>query len=185
MRRRRVAAEFDDSFTYERQAFLLLPGEGQRPVYDEYVISHRIAAAQREPQLGFAIPKPGMRYPRSSFPAQLLAAHAEAAFPNRAEALEDALYRAVFVSLEDVGDPAVLERCAETAGIPRSAVGRALEDRSIKSRVLREHGEAEELGIRGIPALVIPGQEPIIGAVGVELYRDALRAALDEQRTHR
>ena len=67
-----MAREVGDAVAFERRAFLLLPGEGQRPVYDEYVISHRRRAAEMAPELGFAIPQPGHPYPRSSLPAQLV-----------------------------------------------------------------------------------------------------------------
>ena len=46
-RRRTVAAELAGRVTFARRSFLLMPGFGQRPVYDDYVIRHRRAAAGR------------------------------------------------------------------------------------------------------------------------------------------
>ena len=73
-RRRTLARELEGKVQFVRRAYLLLPGEGQRPAYDEYVVSHRVRAAEMNPDLGFAIPRVGQKYPRSSVPAQLVAA---------------------------------------------------------------------------------------------------------------
>lgn len=153
----------------------------ERPVYDDYVISHRRAAARAAPELGFAIPERGHPYPRSSVPAQLLAQHVQAVSPERLEALEDALFRAVFVDLADVADRKVLRRAANAAGLAEGEVDRALGDRPLLEQVVREHEEALDRGVTGIPALVIPGQAPLVGALPVESYRAALERALAQR----
>lgn len=177
-RRRAAARELGDRATFSRRTFLLLPGEGQRPVYDDYVIAHRRAAAQQAPELGFALPRQGQPYPRSSLPAQLVAQRAQAIAPERVEALEDALFRAVFVDLADVADPTVLRACARAAGLEEGEVERALADEALVAQALREHEEAMHHGISGIPALLVPGRAPVVGAVPAETYRAAIEAAL-------
>jgi predicted DsbA family dithiol-disulfide isomerase len=172
-----VQRELEGRARFSRRCFLLLPGVGERPVHDDYVISHRRAARERAPGLGFAIPAKGHPYPRSSVPAQLLALRVQAAHPERLEALEDALYRAVCVDLADVADPDVLRRAATTAGVPEDEVDRALGDPALLRQAAREHEEAVEHGIRGIPALLVPGQPPLVGAQPVEAYRAALERA--------
>jgi predicted DsbA family dithiol-disulfide isomerase len=175
--RREVEREFAQRATFHRRSFLLLPGVDERPAYDDYVISHRRAARERAPGLGFAIPTKGQPYPRSSVPAQWLAAHVRDTAPERLEALEDALYRAVFVDLADVADPEVLRRAARTAGLDEGVVDVALRDRALLARLAKEHEEALSHGITGIPALLVPGQEPIVGAVPASEYREALTRA--------
>jgi len=173
-RRRTLAKELGDRATFERRTFLLLPGSGQRPVYDEYVISHRIAARRNAPELAFAVPQVGHPYPRSSLPAALLAQLVQKAEPAKLEALEEELYRSVFVRLEDVADPAVLKRCAPSVGLDEALVARALDDEELVAQAKAEHIEAAEHGISGIPALLVPGQEPIVGAVPLDVYRAAV-----------
>lgn len=143
-------------------------------MYDEYVIRHRRAAAEMAPELGFAIPRPGQPYPSSSLPAQRLALRVRDTAPERLDLLEDALFRAVFVELADVGDPDVLRACARAADVEEAAVDQALADPELAVRAHREHAEAVRRGIRGIPALVVPGRAPLVGAVPLEAYRDAL-----------
>ncbi len=177
-RRRTVARELGDRATFSRRTFLLLPGVGQRPVHDDYVIAHRRAAAQQAPELGFAIPRRGQPYPRSSLPAQLVAQRVQATDPQRVEALEDALFRSVFVDLADVADREVLRGCARAAGVDEDEVDAALGDEALVDQALREHEAALDHGISGIPALLLPGQPPIVGAVPTETYRAALTRAL-------
>ena len=167
---------------FERRAYILVSREGQRPAYDDYVISHRIRARERLPHLGFAIPVRGARYPRSSWPAQLLALRVQDAQPARLPALEDALFGAMFRELRDISDPAVLRGCAAEAGVPEAEVAAALEDPALRQRAAAEHDEALHLGVSGIPALALPGHFPLTGAMPVEHYRAAIEASLEGQR---
>jgi predicted DsbA family dithiol-disulfide isomerase len=177
-RRQRLEREHAGEVVLERRCFLLLPGVSERPVYDEYVISHRLAAKRAAPELPFAIPRPGQPYPGSSLPAQLVALRAADVAPARLGALEDQLYRSVFERLEDVADRDVLRRCAEAAGLDPAEVDRALAAPELRERALREHDEALANGIAGIPALLVPGARPLIGAVPYESYEAAVARGL-------
>lgn len=182
-RRRSIEEEFRGRVRFERRSFVLVPLEGQRPAYDDYVVAHRVRAAQLAPELGFAIPKVGDPYPRSSWGSQLLALRVNELYPARLPALEDQLFGAMFRELADISDPAVLRRCAEAAAIDSAEVDLALADRELKRRALREHAEAQEEGVQGIPALAVPGLPPISGAVPVEVYRRALQMGLELARS--
>ncbi|MFL5394501.1 MAG: DsbA family protein [Myxococcales bacterium] len=181
-RRQQLARELEGRVSFERRAYLLLPGEGQRPAYDDYVISHRKRAAEMEPALGFAIPEVGQPYPRSSVPAQCLAAAAAEEHPGRMQALEHSLFRAMFVNLSDISSPEVLAECAREAEIanPEAFVERALGDDSFRERVFAEHEEALAEGVHGIPALLVPDYAPITGAVPLEPLRRAFLHLVEE-----
>ena len=157
---------------------MLVARDGQRPVYDDYVIAHRIRAAKMLPELRFAIPHPGMKYPSSSWNAQLLAMRVSDVFPERLDALEDAIFGAMFRELRDVSDPAILRDCARDAGVPEAEVDEAIASNALRERATTEHEEGEEAGLTGIPAVVIPDLPPITGAVPADMYRQALRYAL-------
>ena len=177
-RRRTLERELAGKVQFDRRAYLLLPGEGQRPTYDEYVVSHRVRAAEMMPELGFAIPKVGQKYPRSSVPAQLVAAAVQDEQPERLVAMEDQLFGAMFRELRDISDPKVLREIARATGIPEAEVDAAIDSSRLRHRAAAEHDEGEAAGITGIPALVIPGLPPITGAVPIETYRQALIHAL-------
>ena len=180
-RRRTLARELEGKVQFVRRAYLLLPGEGQRPAYDEYVVSHRVRAAEMNPDLGFAIPRVGQKYPRSSVPAQLVAAAVQQEHPDRLEALEDELFGAMFRELRDVSDPAELRKCGEAAAVPDGSVDRALSDPALRDRVFAEHQEALDEGVRGIPALVVPGYAPITGAIPLDMLRRAFAEVVDSR----
>jgi len=180
-RRRTLARELVGKVEFVRRAYLLLPGEGQRPAYDEYVVSHRIRAREMEPELAFAIPKVGQKYPRSSLPAQMAAAGVQDEHPEKLEALEDRLFGAMFRELRDISDPAELRACARGAGVPEELIDRALADPSLRERVFAEHQQALDEGVQGIPALAVPGYAPITGAIPLDSLRRAFAQVLDGQ----
>jgi 2-hydroxychromene-2-carboxylate isomerase len=163
---------------FVRRAYLLVPREGQRPVYDDYVISHRVRAAQMLPELGFAIPTPGQKYPSSSWNPQLFAMRVSDVLPERLDATEDAIFGAMFRELRDISDPAVLRECARRAEVPPAEVDAAIGSPQARERARSEHREGEQAGLSGIPALVIPGLPPVTGAVPADMYRQALQYAL-------
>jgi len=121
-RRRSLERELAGKVQFDRRAFLLLPGKGQRPTYDEYVVSHRVRAADMMPELGFAIPKVGQKYPSSSVPAQLVAAAVQDEHPDRLEAMEDQLFGAMFRDLRDISDPAELRAAFGIDVFPESVI---------------------------------------------------------------
>ena len=178
-RRRTLARELAGKVEFVRRAYLLLPGEGQRPAYDEYVVAHRIRAREMEPELAFAIPKVGQKYPRSSLPAQVVAAAVQEEHPEKLEALEDRLFGAMFRELRDVSDPSELRKIVQAAGVPEAIVDRALADPALRDRVFAEHQEALDEGVQGVPALVIPGYAPVTGAIPLDVLRRAFAEVVD------
>jgi predicted DsbA family dithiol-disulfide isomerase len=152
--------------------------DGQRPFYDDYVISHRVRAAKMLPELGFAIPEIGQKYPSSSWNAQLLAMRTAAVHADRLDGLEDALFGAMFRELRDISDPVVLRQCCRAAGVPEAEVDAAIQSERLRQRAMAEHEEGEAAGLTGIPALVISDLPPITGAVPADMYRQAIQEAL-------
>jgi predicted DsbA family dithiol-disulfide isomerase len=97
------------------------------------------------------------------------------AYPDRFPVFDLLLFEAFFGRTEDIGDPEVLCRLAGQCGLDVAACSEVLREGTYRDRVLAEYHEAVGLGIRGIPAVVLPGRSPIVGAV---LYPD-LRGAVD------
>jgi len=166
---------------------VLVPEDRADRTFRDYQRAHRqAAAAQGEDAPQFRIPEVGDRYPRCSFPALEAATWVRENHPERFPAFDLALFGAFFGRTEDISDPAVLGRLGVGCGVDSVAMRETLETRRYRGHVLREDGEARSLGIRGIPAILIPGGRPIVGAVPyVELRQavdGALRAAIGEQR---
>jgi predicted DsbA family dithiol-disulfide isomerase len=178
-RRRTLAHELAGRVSFERRAYLLVPREGQRTEYDGYIVSHRVRANEMMPELHFAIPRIGQPYPKSSVPAQVVAAAVAEQHPDRLEALEDAIFRAMFVELRDIASADVLRECARAAGVPEAIVDGSLADPALRDRVFAEHAQGVEAGVTAIPALLVPGYAPITGAIPLEALRQAFHQVLD------
>jgi len=158
---------------------VLRPEEQADRVFTEYHRTHRRAAAEQDTDApAFHLPTAGERYPRSSWPALEAAAWARATDPRRFPAFDAGLFEAFFGRSEDVSDPAVLVRLAEAAGLDAAGLSAALADRRYQPQVRDEHLEAVGLGIQGIPAFLIPGQPPIVGAVPYAALVEAVDRAL-------
>ena len=92
-------------------------------------------------------------------------------------AFDLALFDAFFDRTADISDPEVLGRIAESVGLEAAALRLGLSTRRYRPLVLQEYLKATEQGIRGVPAILIPGQAPIVGAVPyADLKRSAERA---------
>lgn len=71
------------------------------------------------------------------------------------DAMRKAIFAAFFEDGRDIGDPAVLCEIAQTLDIHPRGLERALESHTYIERVLRDETEASELGLTGVPAMVL------------------------------
>lgn len=160
--------------------FILVPEDRADRTFTHYHCAHRQAAgAQDTDSPVFQIPAVGRRYPRSSLPALEAATWAREAHPGLFPAFDLALFDAFFGRTEDIGDPEVLVRVGASVGLDPSALREALVSGQSRPMVWREHLEATDQGIHGIPTILIPGQSPIVGAVPYAELRRAVERAFD------
>lgn len=160
---------------------MLLPEDRADRTFREYHRGHRQAAATQDDDAPrFQIPSAGDPYPRCSFPALEGATWVREARTDRFSAFDMALFEAFFGRNEDISDLAVLGRLAERCEMSAAALSEVIREERYRGRVLAEHQEALDLGIRGIPAVVVPGRPPIVGAVPYLDLRGAVEVALQD-----
>ena len=148
-------------------------------VFTEYHRAHRRAAADQDTDApAFHLPLAGDRYPRSSWPALEAAAWVRNTDPGRFAGFDLSLFEAFFGRSEDVSDPTVLLRLSRAGGLDSAGLLAALTNRRYQAQVRDEHLEAVSLGIHGIPAFLVPGQPPIVGAVPYAALERAVDRAL-------
>jgi predicted DsbA family dithiol-disulfide isomerase len=85
-------------------------------------------------------------------------AHEATAFARtagRADAASEALFRAFFEHGRDIGDPEVLVATGREAGLDADELRRALVEGRFTGEVLADEAEAQQLGLSGVPALVV------------------------------
>ncbi len=159
--------------------FVLVPEDRADRTFTDYHRAHRQAAgAQDTDSPMFQIPAPGQCYPRSSLFALEAATWAREAHPELFPAFDLALFEAFFGRTEDISDPEVLARIGRSVGLDPAALRAALAGGHYRPVVWREHLEATDQGIHGIPTILIPGQAPIVGAVPYGELKRAAESAL-------
>lgn len=149
----RIREEFGDRVQIDWRAFELRPDPV--PTLDpDGAYLHRVwnqsvypMAAKR----GMTLRLPPVQ-PRSRL------AHEATEFARQAGRLDDmnrALFEAFFVEGRDLADPAVLVEVGESVGLDRDGLRQALESRRHSGEVLKDQQLARDIGISGVPGLVI------------------------------
>ncbi len=92
----------------------------------------------------------------------------------------DALQRAYFGASS--GDPfgrAALLAAADEVGLPAADVERVLDSDEFTDEVARDQAQAAELGVQGVPFVVVDSRYGVSGAREVAVYQEVLGAGLD------
>ena len=92
-------------------------------------------------------------------------------------ALKERLLRAYFTEGEALGDPAALARLAAEVGLDTEEVRSVLDGDAHAEAVRADEGEAQALGIRGVPFFVLDGRLGVSGAQPAEVMHVALTRA--------
>lgn len=98
-----------------------------------------------------------------------------AGLQGRARELKHALLRAYHTLGENPGDPAVLMRCAQEAGLDESGARAVVESDRYADDVRRAEAHFQELGIQAVPSVIIDDRHLIQGGQPVEVFEQALR----------
>jgi predicted DsbA family dithiol-disulfide isomerase len=114
---------------------------------------------------------------------KLLAFALEQAGPDVQTALKLALFRAHFNERRNLGDRAVLLDIASGVGLHREAAKAALDDPELEASVLAEQGQAWDMNISGVPAMIVENKFLIPGAQTPEVYVNALRRVAGKAQT--
>jgi len=92
----------------------------------------------------------------------------------------EAVYSAYFTEGLDVGDRGVLTTLAGRAGLNQEEVSTMLEGDEGLGEVRAAAGEAQELGVRGVPLVLFANAFAVSGAQPIEVFRDAIARAAAE-----
>jgi predicted DsbA family dithiol-disulfide isomerase len=88
----------------------------------------------------------------------------------------EAVMRAYFTELRDIGDPVVLADIAEASGMDRMTVLKLLSKGADKDVIGHEHMMAVRAGVTGVPFMIFAGKVAAVGAEAPE----RLVAAIDK-----
>ncbi len=93
-------------------------------------------------------------------------------------AVVEAVMRAYFTELRDIGDPVVLADIAEACGMERMTVLQLLSEGADKDAVGQEHNMAVRAGVTGVPCTIFGGKIAAVGAESPERLVMAMDQAL-------
>src|SRR4051812_15604334 len=85
----------------------------------------------------------------------------------------DRLMDAYWTESRDIGDPDVLRILAAEVGLDKDEVERVLASDEYRDRVLASTGQAQQIGINGIPAFLLDEQLLVLGAQPEEVFERA------------
>jgi predicted DsbA family dithiol-disulfide isomerase len=86
---------------------------------------------------------------------------------------------AYFTELRDIGDPVVLADIGEKAGMDRMRLLQAFSEGVDKEAVAREHFQAHQAGVSGVPFMIFDGKIAVSGAEPAERLVKAIDKALE------
>jgi predicted DsbA family dithiol-disulfide isomerase len=119
--------------------------------------------------------------PSHSMPPHLVAKAAATFGADAFERMHERLLRAYFGENRDVTDAGTLVALWEETGLPGGEFARA-GDQALAEVVVREHNEAVSLGLTGVPAVQMAGNDvPLPGALPYDSYRRWVERALERR----
>ncbi|CAN5891932.1 DsbA family protein [soil metagenome] len=187
MRLAKIETEYSDTVEVIWKSFMLRPTPQPRSIdqHREYTRSWLNPASQ--PESGdFQVWATENAPPTHSVPA-LVAGKAAATFGDEAfHRFHREVMHAYFSENRTISDLAVLTEVAETAAIPTNEFRGRLENdwQAFEDQVFAEHTEAVQLGVTGIPSVVVDDALLIPGAVEADVYRRVIRDRLELREEH-
>lgn len=173
VRLRRVEREQSGEVIVEWRSYLLRPTPRARRSLEEfraYTRSWMRPAADGDGGT-FRVWEGDAGPPSHSIPAHLLAKAAARLGSAAFESIHERLLHAYFAENRDITSAATQREIWLEANLPEIALAQR-EDPELLEAVLREHREALEEGVTGVPAVRVAGREGlIIGAQPEALYR--------------
>ena len=140
-------------------------------------------AADEEPSAEFRTWASDEGPPTHSVPAHLVAKAAASFGPEAFARMHRALLHAYFVERRDISNARTLAALWHEVELPGAELARAAAPELLK-QVADEHNQAVELGIGGVPAVRMVGNDVAIsGAQPLEVYRRWVGRALEAQRS--
>ncbi|MFV0576513.1 MAG: DsbA family oxidoreductase [Vibrio sp.] len=89
--------------------------------------------------------------------------------------LQIALYTAYFTDCKDISNDEVLFEIGETVGLDRDEMKACLNDSAEHDKIDMIESQWHEMGISGVPTVILNNEQGVTGALSVEDYEEILR----------
>jgi predicted DsbA family dithiol-disulfide isomerase len=173
VRLRRIEEEFGDRVRVEWRSFLLRPRPDPSRTLEKFrAYTQSWLRPAADPDGGtFRVWQSDEGPPSHSIPPHLVAKAAATLGREAFERMHECLLHAYFAENRDITNSDTLATLWHEAGLPDTELARSA-DPALLQQTLAEHNEAIEIGVTGVPAACMEGNEAIIvGAQPLEIYR--------------
>lgn len=182
MRLEKIEAEYGDAVDVVWKSFMLRPSPHPRSLEEHREYTRNWMQPASQPESGrFTVWSTENAPPSHSVPA-LVAGKAAATFSDEAfHGFHLEVMEAYFHENRTISNLEVLIDVAGRAGIPANEFRERLEEgwQGLEDQVFAEHTEAVNLGINGMPAVVVDDALLIPGAVSTDVYRQVIKERLE------
>jgi predicted DsbA family dithiol-disulfide isomerase len=182
-RLRRIEEEFGGRVQIVWRSFLLRPRPDPSRTLEKFrtYTQSWLRPAADEDAPTFRVWQTDEGLPSHSVPPHLVAKAAAMLGADAFQRMHERLLQAYFAENRDITNTETLAALWREAGLPDSEFARYA-DPALLQQTLAEHNEAIEIGVTGVPAARMDGNDAIIvGAQPIELYRRWVSRALAER----
>jgi len=176
-----IEQEFAGSVELSWKSYLLRPAPEPNRDFEKFVKYTQgwKRAAEEEPAAEFRVWSSGEGPPSHSVPAHLVAKAAATLGPAEFARVHRALLHAYFAESRDISNARTLTAIWAECALPPGELQRVT-DPELMARIASEHNEAVEMGVGGVPAVRMLGNDvAITGAQPLEIYRRWVHRALE------
>lgn len=136
------------------------------------------------PEVGLAFQFDEIKHRPNTMNAHRVIRWAQGQSEKQASLVTEALFKAYFQTLEDIGDQKVLSRIAGQAGLDAQVIGDLLQSDKDLGEVRQEEQFYRNLGVTGVPCFIFNGRFAIAGAQGPEVLAKAIEEAASAPATN-
>lgn len=182
VRLRRLEEEMAGEVEIAWRSYLLRPDPSSRRSPEEFRRYTRswLRPAAEEDAGTFRVWESDAGPPSHSIPPHLVAKAARSLGDAAFHAIHERLLHAYFAENRDITDAVTLAAIWREAGLPEAELARAADPEWLR-QTLAEHQEALRLGLNGVPAVGVEGDDVFVtGAYPLEMYRRWVRRLLDQ-----
>lgn len=180
MRLKKIKEEYGEKVDVQYRVFMLRPEPDPTAVFNDYRKNHWTNANSQPDSGRFVMWEAnGEEFPNCSMPSAEAGLAARLQGREAWEAFHDNLLAAFFTENRNISDKKVVFEVAEKSGLDMDRFRDDVESGGLRQKAIKEHMEATNIGITGIPSVVVNEKAVLVGAVPTEQYRYVIDSILE------
>ncbi len=179
MRLKKIKEEYGDKVDIQYRVFMLRPEPDPSAVFNDYRRTHWRNAGSQPESGEFNGWETDEEFPNCSLPSAEAGLAARSQGPEAWGRFHENLLKAFFTENRNITQTSVLVDVAEKSGLDVPLFRDELESGLHRREAMEEYLEATQMGITGIPSVVVNEKAVLVGAVPSEQYRSVIDNILE------